>query len=208
MALEKTYKIKKDLTDKEIILKLLDNVNKEDNITQKVAAKKIGIAVGLVNTYVKRCIQKGWVKVKNIPAHRYAYYLTPQGFSKKSQLVSEYLTDSFKLFKESKLSYQKIFLECKKKKYLKIVLAGISDLTEIAILVGGVGNINILGVIQTNKTKKKFSYKTYNFANVPKNIDAIIITEINNANDFYKFLKIKFPEVKIFYPDFLKITKK
>ena len=29
MALEKTYKIKKDLTDKEIILKLLDNVNKE-----------------------------------------------------------------------------------------------------------------------------------------------------------------------------------
>lgn len=208
MALEKTYKIKKDLTDKEIILKLLDNVNKEDNITQKVAAKKIGIAVGLVNTYVKRCIQKGWVKVKNIPAHRYAYYLTPQGFSKKSQLVSEYLTDSFKLFRESKLSYQKIFLECKKKKYLKIVLAGISDLTEIAILVGGVGNINILGVIQTNKTKKKFSYKTYNFANVPKNIDAIIITEINNANDFYKFLKIKFPEVKILYPDFLKITKK
>ena len=208
MALEKTYKIKKDLTDKEIILKLLDNVNKEDNITQKLAAKKIGIAVGLVNTYVKRCIQKGWVKVKNIPAHRYAYYLTPQGFSKKSQLVSEYLTDSFKLFRESKLSYQKIFLECKKKKYLKIVLAGISDLTEIAILVGGVGNINILGVIQTNKTKKKFSYKTYNFANVPKNIDAIIITEINNANDFYKFLKIKFPEVKIFYPDFLKITKK
>ena len=208
MALEKTYKIKKDLTDKEIILKLLDNVNKEDNITQKVAAKKIGIAVGLVNTYVKRCIQKGWVKVKNIPAHRYAYYLTPQGFSKKSQLVSEYLTDSFKLFRVSKLSYQKIFLECKKKKYLKIVLAGISDLTEIAILVGGVGNINILGVIQTNKTKKKFSYKTYNFANVPKNIDAIIITEINNANDFYKFLKIKFPEAKIFYPDFLKITKK
>ena len=208
MALEKTYKIKKDLTDKEIILKLLDNVNKEDNITQKLAAKKIGIAVGLVNTYIKRCIQKGWVKVKSIPAHRYAYYLTPQGFSKKSQLVSEYLRDSFKLFRESKLSYQKIFLECKKKKYLKIVLAGISDLTEIAILVGGVSNINILGVIQTNKTKKKFSYKTYNVANVPKNIDAIIITEINNANDFYKFLKIKFPEIKIFYPDFLKITKK
>lgn len=208
MALEKTYKIKKDLTDKEIILKLLDNVNKEDNITQKLAAKKIGIAVGLVNAYIKRCIQKGWVKVKNIPAHRYAYYLTPQGFSKKSQLVSEYLTDSFKLFRESKLSYQKIFLECKKKKYLKIVLAGISDLTEIAILVGGIGNINILGVIQTNKTKKKFPYKTYNFANVPKNIDAIIITKINNANDFYKFLKIKFPEIKILYPDFLKITKK
>ena len=110
MALEKTYKIKKDLTDKEIILKLLDNVNKEDNITQKLAAKKIGIAVGLVNTYIKRCIQKGWVKVKSIPAHRYAYYLTPQGFSKKSQLVSEYLSDSFKLFRESKLSYQKIFL--------------------------------------------------------------------------------------------------
>lgn len=207
MKLDKTYKNNKDLTDREITLKLLDNVDKADNITQKIAAKKIGIAIGLVNTYIKRCIKKGWLKVKNIPAHRYAYYLTPEGFTKKSQLISEYLTDSFKLFRESKVSYQKIFLECKKNKFSKIALAGISDLTEIAILVGKNEGIDVCGVIQESKNKKKLSYKVYNFNDIPSGLNAIIITEINNTANFYKSLKKKYPKIKTFLPDFLKIIK-
>jgi len=45
----------------------------------------LDIALGLVNAYVKRSIKKGLVKVSQAPARRYAYYLTPQGFSEKSR---------------------------------------------------------------------------------------------------------------------------
>ena len=204
MELHKTYKNNKSLTDREITLKLLDNVEKEVNITQKSAAKKIGIAVGLVNTYIKRCIGKGWLKVKNIPAHRYAYYLTPEGFAKKSQLVTEYLTDSFKLFRESKLSYQKIFTECKNKKFSNILLADVSDLTEISYLVSANLDIQIKGVI-LKKKKEIRPYKIFTLSEVPKKTDAIIITSISDANSYHKTLKKKFPKIKIYSPDFLKI---
>ena len=46
-------------------------------------AAELGMAVGLVNAYLNRCIQKGLVKATQAPARRYAYYLTPQGFARK-----------------------------------------------------------------------------------------------------------------------------
>jgi len=63
MKANKTYKNIKNVTDKEITMKLLDSLDNKDNTTQKSAAQSLGIAVGLVNTYIKRCIKKGWLKV-------------------------------------------------------------------------------------------------------------------------------------------------
>ena len=42
------------------------------------------MALGLTNAYLKRCIRKGFIKVTQIPANRYAYYLTPRGLQKKA----------------------------------------------------------------------------------------------------------------------------
>ena len=64
------------------ILELLGAVERGD-ITQRRLSRELGIAVGLVNAYIKRCINKGYIKVKAIPPRRYAYYLTPKGFSEK-----------------------------------------------------------------------------------------------------------------------------
>jgi hypothetical protein len=44
-----------------IILGLLDAVERGD-VTQRSLSRELGIAVGLVNTYVKRCINKGLIK--------------------------------------------------------------------------------------------------------------------------------------------------
>src|SRR5882757_9997569 len=84
-----------------IILSLLNSV--EDGATsQRRIAAELGIALGLVNAYVKRCVKKGLVKVSEAPARRYAYYLTPQGFAEKSRLTAEYLKVSFGFFRQAK----------------------------------------------------------------------------------------------------------
>ena len=46
-----------------ITLKLLNAVEENSALTQRTAAQDLGIALGLVNAYLKRCVQKGWVKV-------------------------------------------------------------------------------------------------------------------------------------------------
>ena len=74
MSSYKINKVNKNLSKNEITLRLLDSIAKKKSITQKNVAQDLGIAVGLVNAYIKRALNKGWLKVKNIPAHRYAYY--------------------------------------------------------------------------------------------------------------------------------------
>ena len=80
----------------EITLGVLNSINNNSYVTQRSMSKELGIALGLTNSYLKRCVKKGLIKVQQIPANRYAYYLTPQGFSEKSRLAHEYFSQGFR----------------------------------------------------------------------------------------------------------------
>ena len=73
--------------DARIVLGLLESVERDGAQSQRRIAADLGIALGLVNAYVKRCVRKGLLKVSEAPARRYVYYLTPQGFAEKSKLT-------------------------------------------------------------------------------------------------------------------------
>src|SRR6202000_1404451 len=85
-----------------IVLDLLTSVEHDGKRSQRRIAAELGIALGLVNAYLKRCVKKGLVKVQDVAARRYAYYLTPQGFAEKSRLTVQYLSDSFSFFRMAK----------------------------------------------------------------------------------------------------------
>src|ERR1039458_1430078 len=87
-----------------LMLNLLDSVGRDGSQSQRRLAVELGIALGLVNLYLKRCIRKGFVKVSNAPAKRYAYFLTVEGFAEKSRLTLEYLTYSFSFFRQDRKS--------------------------------------------------------------------------------------------------------
>src|SRR5271157_1367844 len=85
-----------------IVLGLLESVERDGAQSQRKLASDLGIALGLANAYLKRCVHKGLVKVGQAPARRYAYYLTPQGFAEKSRLTATYLSHSFSFFREAR----------------------------------------------------------------------------------------------------------
>ena len=65
-------------SESEITLGLLEAVQADGALTQRSAASQLGIALGLTNAYLKRCVKKGLIKVKQVPPNRYSYYLTPK----------------------------------------------------------------------------------------------------------------------------------
>src|SRR5690349_9474292 len=95
--------------DDRILLGLLESVERDGGQSQRRLASDLGIALGLVNAYLKRCVRKGLVKVSQAPARRYAYYLTPQGFAEKSRLTVEYLSDSFSFFRHARTDCAEVF---------------------------------------------------------------------------------------------------
>src|SRR6202167_1131464 len=117
-----------------IVLGLLSSVESDGARSQRRIAVGLGITLGLVNAYLKRCVKKGLVKVGDAPARRYAYYLTPQGFAEKSRLTVEYLSISFTFFRRARADCTAALDIAKRRGWSRIVLAGVSDLAEIAAI--------------------------------------------------------------------------
>ena len=101
--------LKTEHENERIVLGLLSSVESDGARSQRHIAAELGVALGLVNAYLKRCVKKGLVKVSDVPARRYAYYLTPQGFAEKSRLTVRYLSDSFSFFRLAKSDCAQVF---------------------------------------------------------------------------------------------------
>jgi len=165
------------------MLGLLDAVEQNRAQSQRLLASELGIALGLVNAYLKRCIKKGLVKVRSAPARRYAYYLTPQGFAEKSRLTVEYLSYSFSFFREAKIDCSELLRLAKARGVRTILLAGLSDLAEIAALCAMEQGVEIIGVVQVGAAQRRFIGLPVfpNFDAVPGWFDSVMITDVNDA---------------------------
>jgi DNA-binding MarR family transcriptional regulator len=172
--------------DKRIVLNLLNSVD-DGAQSQRRIAEELGIALGLVNAYLKRCIKKGLVKVSQAPARRYAYYLTPQGFAEKSRLTVEYLSSSFSFFRQAKADCTRVFQLAREQNFKNLVLCGKSDLAEIAILSAVDCGVSIVAIVDKNADETLFVGKQvvsdYDRLMVP--VDAVIVTDVVNARQAF-----------------------
>jgi DNA-binding MarR family transcriptional regulator len=170
-----------------IVLGLLSSVESDGERSQRHIAAELGIALGLVNAYLKRCIKKGLVKVHDAPARRYAYYLTPQGFAEKSRLTVQYLSDSFSFFRKAKSDCASVFEFAKNNGFHRLVLAGQSDLAEIAILCAVEVGATIVAVVDPKSENTRFVGVEVckAFAGVKSTFDAVVVTDVARAKDSY-----------------------
>jgi DNA-binding MarR family transcriptional regulator len=174
-----------DTDNERIVLGLLNSVETDGERSQRHIAAELGIALGLVNAYLKRCIKKGWVKVNQAPARRYAYYLTPQGFTEKSRLTVDYLSSSFSFFRRAKADCADVFAAAKERGFKRAVLAGKSDLAEIAVLCATEGGIEIVAIVDPRADTTYFVGLplAHDYAALPVPFDVVIVTDVSRANE-------------------------
>lgn len=132
-----------------IVLSVLSSIERDSSITQRKLASELGIALGLANAYLRRCVRKGLIKMSQVPLNRYAYYLTPQGFTEKSRLTAEYLAVSLDFFRRSRSDCVALFRQCEALGWRKVALYGAGDLAEIAILSAGETTVEVICVIDS-----------------------------------------------------------
>ena len=132
-----------------IVLSVLTSIERDSSITQRKLANELGIALGLANAYLRRCVRKGLIKMSQVPLNRYAYYLTPQGFAEKSRLTAEYLAVSLDFFRRSRSDCVALFRQCEALGWRKVALYGAGDLAEIAILSASETAVEVVCVIDS-----------------------------------------------------------
>lgn len=189
-------------------LALLDAIESRPTFTQRNLSTRVGVALGLINALIKRCVKKGLVKVQQAPAKRYAYYLTPRGFKEKSHLVSNYLKSSLKIFRLARLEYSEIFTQCQQAGWNDLAICGVSDLAEIAIISTLGTGVRIHAIIDPNHEKSEFHRLPVvkSLAEAGK-IDAVVLTHQEAAQDMFDWLSGQVASERLFTPPILYVSR-
>lgn len=147
-----------DMETKEqrLTLELLDAIERSGDVSQRHLASQMGVALGLANSYLKRCAKKGLVKIREAPANRYFYYLTPKGFAEKSRLTAQFLSDSLTFYRQAAESFNDLFEHCRGRGWTRLVVCGVSDLTEIAMLRLEESGVEIIAVYEPFDSASEF----------------------------------------------------
>lgn len=188
--------------DARILLDLLNSVERDGGQSQRRIASELGIALGLVNAYLRRCVKKGLVKVNAAPARRYIYYLTPQGFAEKSRLTVEYLSVSFSFFRRAKAECGVVFGLAAERGFSRVALAGVCDLAEIAMICAFDTGVKVTAVVDD---KSKLSHfigvpVAPSFEAVAGDCDAILITDLQRAGELATQASAVFTRERILTP--------
>jgi DNA-binding MarR family transcriptional regulator len=131
----------------EILLGVLDAVDRDARVSQRTIASELDIALGLTNAYLKRCMRKGWIRIQQVPRRRYLYYLTPQGFAEKARLTGQYLSSSFTFFRRAREQMSELMAECSQQGWNRIVFAGVSELAEVGTICAHEYPVELVGIV-------------------------------------------------------------
>src|SRR3989304_9427736 len=135
---------------------LLDETSKTDDITQRDLSKKLGIALGLINSYIKNLASKGYITVSAIPRKRYKYYLTPEGFIEKTRMTYHHLQNFTTLYRVARHDFQKLFHNFHKDNIKSVVFCGTDEVAEIAYITLQEFGIKLVAVVDRKSESKSF----------------------------------------------------
>ena len=115
-------------------LTLLEQIERDPDVTQASLATQLGVAVGTVNWHIKRLIDKGALKVKRAERKKLRYIITPEGLALRARLTVDYIERSFDLYRKTRQRAKMHLNEIKKAGYNQVRLIGEGDVADICRL--------------------------------------------------------------------------
>jgi len=181
-------------------LLLLDEISKGNPLTQRDLSDRLGIALGLINSYLKNLISKGFITVTAIPRKRYVYYLTPKGFAEKTRLTYHHLQNFTNLYKVARKDFKTIFHKLEKDGIRRVIFCGVDEVAEIAYLSLREVSIKLIAIMDDEKSGERFfEYKVspMNIINrFPK--EPIIITKFRGEEIYKRLVDMGINKERIF----------
>ncbi len=137
-------------------LQLLSEITGEEPLSQRELSRRLGIAVGLVNSYLKNLVAKGYVRVKNFPSNRYAYLLTPQGLAEKSRLAYQHLSYFTSLYTVARQDYLELFRRLETAGVREVAFCGVDEVAEVAYLSLQETGLKLIAVMDDARSGESF----------------------------------------------------
>ena len=198
----------KENGDTRIVLDLLESIERDGAQTQRRLAQNAGVAVGLVNAYLKRCVNKGFVKIRQAPARRFAYYLTPKGFAEKSRLTVSYLSTSLSFFRVAKIDCTGLLRDARRHGITRLALVGQSDLAQICVICGIDCGVKIVAIVDAASRARRFAGIPIanTFDDIDAEIEAVVITDLIEPRRSLQMAVRRFGSDRVLVPRVLRLS--
>lgn len=182
---------------------LLAEVADEQPVSQRELAKRLGIALGLVNSYLKNFVVKGFIRIKNYPQNRYAYLLTPTGMAEKARLAYQHVNYFTNLYTVTRQDYLLLFRELAERGVTRVIFCGMDEVAEIAWLSLQESGLALDKVMDDIEPGRDFMGRRVMplsseqlFGNQP-----VVITSLKRAGQLRsQLLELGIPDSRILYP--------
>jgi DNA-binding MarR family transcriptional regulator len=115
-------------------LVLLEQIERDPDVTQASLAATLGVAVGTVNWHIKRFVAKGYVKVKRAQRRKLRYIITPEGLAFRARLTVNYIETSMHLYRRTRLRVRELLADVIEAGYRQIIIDGEGDIADICRL--------------------------------------------------------------------------
>ncbi len=191
-----------------LTLGILEAIEEGNDVTQRRLARRLDVALGLANSYLKRCARKGLIKIQQAPANRYLYYLTPQGFAEKGRLTARYLSYSFSFYRQAGESCTQLFSQCRSQGWNRVLLCGASELAEIASLRALEAGVEVVGILDRSSREERFlGHEVKDSIEACGNFHACVLTELSEPQESLCYLADRVPSGRILVPGILGIKQ-
>ncbi len=172
-------------------LQLLSEIGGEEPLSQRELSRRLGIAVGLVNSYLKNLVSKGFVRVKNFPSNRYAYLLTPQGIAEKSRLAYQHLSYFTSLYTVARQDYLDLFRRLEQSGVSEVAFCGVDEVAEVAYLSLRETGLKLVSVMDDQRRGERFfGIPVVSIAEgVQLELAVLVITSLKRSEELVHTLK-------------------
>ncbi len=165
------------------ILRLMGEIERDDSPSQRELSRRLGLSLGLVNTFLKRLVNKGYFKVKTMPRKRIKYFLTAEGLARKSKLTVEYLQYSVNFYREVKNLLVTKFKQMEKNKINSILFFGAGEVAELAYLYLQFTDIQLVGIVDDGQNGNDFfEFRIEGVGRLErKDWDTVLVTRLDDT---------------------------
>ena len=172
-------------------LQLLEAIAAGKPTSQRELSDVLQISLGLVNSFIKRLVKKGYCKVTTVPKNRVKYMLTPAGAMEKTRLTYEYISSSYPYFKAAPHRVADLYSNLHSEGATQVVFYGAGELADIAFLSMAGTGVRLIDVVDPKKEGEMFSdFIVKAISRLRRgDYDAILVTRVDNHETVLNDLK-------------------
>ena len=162
-------------------LEILSAIEEGRSLSQRALAARLGIALGLVNLYLRRLSRKGYVKITEFPAKpaarkRLQYLLTPKGLAAKSRLAYQHMIYSLHLFRRTRETLHAALALRVGQGMKRVALYGPGEAAELAYLTLKEFGLEPVGIFASSAGGEFLGYAVQAASSLrAEEIDAVIV---------------------------------